>query len=249
VARRFFGVAAPAYFDDYDIAEPEYAGESGKHVLRSLHEFLGMPLSDSKKVRMAVHNPFLGVVTDFSRFASDGKVTIRPKPSRVAKLVKGLQEALEEDFLPSSQAEEWAGKLEFLTLSSGFHRVSRAAIEEFRAFWAATRSGGPGSSVEERGLPESLKEAIGFLIILLPCLPPRTIDVRSPIAPPLVVYTDAAYEPDSAVPAGMGACVFDPTAPEGLQWVVAGCEVGPEILESTGANASSTSANSRRWPR
>jgi hypothetical protein len=149
----------------------------------------------------------------------------------VAKLVKGLQEALGEDFLPSSEAEEWAGKLEFLTLSSGFHRVGRAAIEEFRAFRAATRSGGPGSSVEERGLPESFKKAMRFRIILFPRLPPRTIDVRNLIAPPLVVYTDAAYEPDSAIPAGMGACVFDPNALEGLQWVVAGCEVGPEILE------------------
>jgi hypothetical protein len=73
-------------------------------------------------------------------------VTIRPKPSRVAELVKGLQAALGEDSLPPSQAEEWAGMLEFLTLSSGFHKVGRAAIEEFRGFRAATRSGGPGSS-------------------------------------------------------------------------------------------------------
>jgi hypothetical protein len=106
VARRFFGVAVAAYFDDYDIAEPVYAGQSGKRVLRALHEWLGLPLSKDKDVKMAVHNPFLGVISDFSRFASLGLVTIRPKPSRVTKLVKGLQAALENDFIPSSQADE-----------------------------------------------------------------------------------------------------------------------------------------------
>jgi hypothetical protein len=70
-------------------AEPEYAGQSGKRILRALHEWLGMPLSKDKDVKMAVHNPFLGVITDFSRFASLGLVTIRPKPSRVTKSVQG----------------------------------------------------------------------------------------------------------------------------------------------------------------
>jgi hypothetical protein len=151
-----------------------------------------MSLSKDKDVEMAVHNPSLGVITDFSRFESLGLVTIRPKPSRVAKLVKGLQAALKDDFIPSSQAGKWAGKLEFLTLSSEFHQVGRAAIEEFRSFRASTRSGGRRSSVLERGLPVGLKEAMRFLVILLPRLPPCTIDVRNPIEPLMVIYTDAA---------------------------------------------------------
>eukprot|EP00962_Isochrysis_galbana_P021114 scaffold6218_cov119-Isochrysis_galbana.AAC.1 len=37
---------------------------------------------------------------------------------------------------------------------------------------------------------------------------------RSPV-PPIVVYTDAAFEPDDPRPAGLGACVYDPLAPVG----------------------------------
>jgi hypothetical protein len=46
----------------------------------------------------------------------------------------------------------------------------------------------------------------------------------------MVMYMDAAYEPNSETPAGMGACVFDPTAPQGMQWVVASREVEEDIL-------------------
>lgn len=228
VARRFFGVLTAAYFDDYDTAEPDYAGRSGKSVLGALHEWLGMPLSSEKDVPMAVHNPFLGIVTDFSHFVSDGYVVMRPKPSRVEKLVSGLQAALAADYLPPAQADSWAGKLEFVTLSSGFHRVGRAAIREFRAF----RDGGlghSGNSALNPGLPEQLKDAMRFLVILLPRIPPRRLYVRAPTRPPIVIYTDASYEPQSGNPAGIGACVYDPCAPPHLRWVWASKAIPPEV--------------------
>jgi len=58
VARRFFGVAVAAYFDDFCVVEPKFAGSSGKRVLRALSELLGMEFSRDKDVPMAVSNPF-----------------------------------------------------------------------------------------------------------------------------------------------------------------------------------------------
>jgi hypothetical protein len=114
-----------------------------------------MPLSPKKSVDMAVHNPFLGVVTDLSHYVSDCYVVLRPKPSRIQKLVTGLQGALVDDYLPPVQADSWASKLEFVTLSNGFHRVGRAAIRTFRAFHDESL-GFSGNSALNPGLPEEL---------------------------------------------------------------------------------------------
>eukprot|EP00962_Isochrysis_galbana_P042720 scaffold16054_cov127-Isochrysis_galbana.AAC.1 len=46
-----------------------------------------------------------------------------------------------------------------------------------------------------------------------PRLPPATYYMRRSPVPPIVVYTDAAFEPDDPRPAGLGACVYDPLAP------------------------------------
>eukprot|EP00962_Isochrysis_galbana_P040280 scaffold14576_cov132-Isochrysis_galbana.AAC.4 len=54
--------------------------------------------------------------------------------------------------------------------------------------------------------------------------------MRRPPVPPIVVYTDAAFEPDDPRPAGLGACVYDPLAPEGHQWVVVSGETSPEVI-------------------
>jgi hypothetical protein len=81
-----------------------------------------------------------------------------------------------------------------------------------------------------RGLPEYLKEAMRFLIVLLPRLPPSLYHMRRAPVPPLVVYTDAAYEPDDPCPAGIGACVYDPLAPAGAQWVVLSGEIPLDVI-------------------
>eukprot|EP00962_Isochrysis_galbana_P016918 scaffold4849_cov131-Isochrysis_galbana.AAC.1 len=69
-----------------------------------------------------------------------------------------------------------------------------------------------------------------FLIVLLPRLPPATYYMRRAPVPPIVVYTDAAFEPDDPRPAGLGACVYDPLAPAGHRWVVVSGETSPDVI-------------------
>eukprot|EP00962_Isochrysis_galbana_P034065 scaffold11475_cov133-Isochrysis_galbana.AAC.4 len=105
------------------------------------------------------------------------------------------------------EADALAGKLDFVSLSSGAYRVGRTAIRALRIFRDALRRGGPGGSIFSPGIPEYLQEAMRFLIVLLPRLPPATYYMRrSPVVPPIVVYADAAFEPDEPRPAGLGAC-------------------------------------------
>eukprot|EP00962_Isochrysis_galbana_P016062 scaffold4596_cov109-Isochrysis_galbana.AAC.1 len=83
---------------------------------------------------------------DFSLFESEGQVVLRPKPSRVERLVESLQSSLADDFLPAAEADALAGKLDFVSLSSGAYRVGRTAIRALRIFRDALRRGGPGGS-------------------------------------------------------------------------------------------------------
>lgn len=230
VARRFFGVAVAAYFDDFCVVEPEFAGATGKRAIRALSQLLGMEFSREKDVRMAVANPFLGVIADFSSYSTEGAVVLRPKPTRVSNLVASLETALADGFLPAAQADALAGKLDFVSLSSGAYRVGRTAIRALRTFRDSLRKGGLGGSVTSPGLPEYLQEAMRFLIAILPRLPPAVYMMRKAAVPPIVVYTDAAFEPDDPRPAGLGACVYDPLAPGGHQWVVLSEQTSPEVI-------------------
>jgi hypothetical protein len=128
VARRFFGVAVAAYFDDFCVVEPEFAGQTGKRVVHALANWMGWQFFKKKNIPMRVDNPFLGVIADFTRFCQEGEVILRPKPERVRRLVEYLQSALRDDFLPAAEANSLAGKLDFVLLSSGAYRVGRTAI-------------------------------------------------------------------------------------------------------------------------
>jgi hypothetical protein len=89
VARRFFGVAVAAYFDNFCVVEPEFAGRSGKRVVHTLASWMGWQFSKKKNIPMRVDNPFLGVIADFTRrFHREGEVILRLKPERVKRLVE-----------------------------------------------------------------------------------------------------------------------------------------------------------------
>ena len=201
--RRFFGLPVAAYFDDYDICEPLATGRSPKRSLRFLHELMGIPLSDGDKdVESKPANPFLGVITDLSRIC-EGLVVMRPKPSRVARLVLGMRKALHDDEFSGGACSRTAGKLEFTVTSAGHGRVGRAALSALRAYQRAREKPADG----EEGIPHYVRVALEFFIQILPLLPPRVFNLRKAKARPLVVYTDAMY---AAGKGQVGIVIFDP---------------------------------------
>jgi hypothetical protein len=208
IARRFFGVCTAAFFDDYSIAEPVYAGATGKRVLRKLHGWLGVPLAEgAKDVAGEASNPFLGVVSDLSRFVQ-GEAFLRSKPSRVAKLVTAIEGFLETRDIKGDPLSLF-GKLEYTTNSAGYYRLGRAALSALREWHKETRDKGVG----EGCLPPLALEALDFFRSALPNLPPRrfTFGERRDRLPHITVYTDAMYESSAAVPGRVGIAIFDPT--------------------------------------
>lgn len=212
LARRFFGVCNAAFFDDYDITEPTYTGASGKQVLRQLHVWLGMPLATGDKdVAAAASNPFLGVVSDLNRFAL-GEAFMRSKPSRIAKLLLAIEHFLDTREAPPDPLSLF-GKLEFTASSAGYHRLGRAALSTLREWHQESRRRGVSS---DGTLPVEVLEALKFFHAVLPILPARrfTFGASASTLPPIIVYTDAMYEPGSAVPARIGIAIYDPADPD-----------------------------------
>ena len=212
LAKRFFGVCNAAFFDDYDITEPVYTGASGKQVLRQLHVWLGIPLATGDKdVAAAASNPFLGVVSDLTRFAQ-GEAFMRSKPSRIAKLLLAIEHFLETREAPLDPLSLF-GKLEFTAGSAGYHRLGKAALSTLREWHRETRRRG---SSPDGSLPVEVLEALQFFHTVLPILPARrfTFGPGASTLPPFIVYTDAMYEPGSAVPARIGVAYYDPADPD-----------------------------------
>ena len=245
LARRFYGVCNGGYFDDHDITEPTYAGRTGKVALREVYDWIGVPLSEGDKdVQFGTSNPFLGVISDFSRFLA-GKVVMRSKPSRIARLVCDAREYLARDEMSREEAATFCGKMEWTATSAGANRLGRAALSALRMHAKArTRA------VREERWPQA-REALRFMEAVLPCLPPRTIDIsRAAKRPPLVLYTDAMYTGKRTrggqERAAIGVVIYDPEKVgfkgvdgEGMQcsgtgYAHASAEVPAELLEEWG---------------
>ena len=106
--------------------------------------------------------------------------------------------------LPSGLCASLCGKVEYTASSAAFGRVGRAPLAVLREW-----QHGQG---RKRGRPisEAVREALAFFVQILPSLPPRKFFFRRRKRPPIILYTDAMYDPGKS-PAGMvGVVVFDP---------------------------------------
>ena len=221
VCKRFFGVTCGAYFDDATTVDLPRAAWSSKRVLHWVHrQILAIPFSAEKDVPFSAVCDFLGVTHDLSRAAA-GLVTIAPKAGRVAKLVTMMLAHLRAGQLRRGECSSLVGKLEF-TVASGYMRLGRAAVSALRHH--QFNSG-------ERGRFEPGGEcagALSFLVALLPLLRPRTFRLRGRARVPIVVYSDAMYEPGQ--PPRVGFLVYDPE--RSVRWSYASAIVPDAIMAS-----------------
>ena len=65
---------------------------------------------------------------------------------------------------------------------------------------------------DDKGLPIGLElaAALAFFQHILPLLKPRVFDLYRKRRKPIIVYTDAMYQPGAEVPARIGVAFFDP---------------------------------------
>ena len=130
----------------------------------------------------------MGVKVHLSE-AQMGVVTVRPKRSRVDKIVTTCVSVLQEGKVELKCAKSLPGVLRF-TREACFGRLGARVLRELAVY--EQRAGGI--------LNKNLREGLEWLICYLPVAPPRRIEARSS-RNVVHIFTDGACEPE-AVTAG-----------------------------------------------
>ena len=226
ISKAFFGVCNAAYFDDVDTTEPWYCGATGKHVLHKIAEMAGTPFAEEKNEPFATARTFLGVLSDLSDYKS-GSVEMRPKPGRVDKIVMSLKAILRADRLPTGLCSTVCGKVEYTASSGAFGRVGRAPLSALRKWQHRD-----GNRDDDKPIPTWVQEALQFFIQLLPVLPGRKFffGKKRRRRRPIILYTDAMYDPNKT-PAGMvGIVIYDPEDTES-KWRYSSAAVPQDLID------------------
>jgi len=158
----------------------------------------GFKLDKAKHVRAQISAPFLGVITDFTWWAS-GLVLLRIKPERRQKLLTALRGVLSKGTLTSGEASSLRGKLYF-SCTTAFGKIGRAALQSFieRQYHSTTKL-----------LTSTLIFTLNFFLELLEYLPPRMVELDRQKRPTLLVWSDAMYDMDTRV-GRLGFVVYEP---------------------------------------
>lgn len=182
-ARCWIGCCVDSYFDDCFVGEPQYAGGSGQRAMGAFAQLLGTPFAPSKHEAPSEHPTFLGVVTDLSRVASHGEISVSVKQSRKDSIRDMAESILQEGCISGSQASKLTGKARWM-LCPCFGKIGIAVLQPLYKV-------GAGTSVP---LTTELSESIQAIRVFAVSMPPRVFPVQASPEPPTVVFTDAAFE-------------------------------------------------------
>ena len=207
------GVVNTHYFDDYAVVEPTFAGLTGQDLLLLVHRGIGIPLSSEKHEPMSDFFVFLGVATDFTKFAALRLISMRPKPGRLRSVLASLSAVVAGGTISHGEAATLRGKLQFLLYTVGHgSRIGRSVLSAF----ASVRRGG---RVGRSSIPisQTLLAAIAFLTVVITKLPNRVVDLpavaRAAIRGSVIVWSDAMWEdgtPGKPAVGGLGFVVWFP---------------------------------------
>ena len=195
--RTLQGVSVGNYFDDHATVEPTFAGDSGQRALGSMARLCGFLFDPNKHETMAPLFTYLGVQHDLSRVPA-GIVTLRILEKRREALVASCREILKAGRLSSGAAASLRGKLYF-AVTAAYGRVGRAALQPILQRQEA--DGGRDS------LTPAMIKSLSFFVTLLNHMPDREITLGSRGVPPVLVWSDAAWE---AGVGRLGFVVYDP---------------------------------------
>ena len=165
---------------------------------------IGPPCSRPKSWPLASCRIFLGTVCDASQHLSEGVLTFAVNDDVRRDVLQTLHRCLSQRKLSRSEAGRVRGKLGWL--ASGLAgRCGRLGVGPLicRQYYDSTDDLSPSTP--------ALYRAVHFLIELLEILPPRSIPVTLNASSPIILYTDASYEP--GIPPRIGFVCYDSAVP------------------------------------
>ena len=216
--RRIAGACVTHFFDDSGVLDMASAHGSAQEAVNTVYQCFGVRLDALKQQPMATQRLFLGVLLNLSRALSDRAMLVDIKPGLRETIYADVQRMIDAGSCSPSEASKLRGRMVWAA-SSMFGRCGRGGQ-------------GPLSDrqydVGQCELTEPLLAALRYIQALVKVVPPRIVPLHSAPAPPIVVYTDASFEPAEMSSPGLGSVIFAPDEPtEGrAAWVPA------EVLDS-----------------
>jgi hypothetical protein len=188
---------------------------------------MGSPFSDEKSVPAKQVATFGGVVTDFSRLALSRYVSCGVSAERLQRLqldISSMLAALSGQS-PVFELDKLAGKLIFsLYWSAG--RFGRAAMQPLFDCHRDRHDPSPPQL-------DALRASLEFFASTLGQLQPRRFDFAKESLPPVLVWSDAAFEPGADTPASIGFVVLIPgVAGQPDKWLHSSVEIPAAVLAS-----------------
>ena len=215
--RQWTGTAVAGYFDDSGILDLSCARGSGQDSLNVVYEVLGVTLDPTKRQPMASQRTFLGVLLSLAGVHETQAMSIDVKPGLRESLMAEIDGILTQDHLSSGQASKLRGKFQWAG-SAMYGRCAR---------------GGQGPLVRRQyessdDITPELARSLKFMRALLHVIGPRKICLSPSPRPPVVLYTDASWEPKDMQSPGLGLVLMCPDAqPQGIA-----CTIPKHVLEA-----------------
>lgn len=123
------------------------------------------------------------------------------RAAKIGAIIDGVLSG-EQPFSPEL-AQRLAGKLQF-TLNWTFGRMGRPAMQPIQ------RRAADGRSPPPKSCTPAIRRALTYLKSVLVAKPPVEIRLDAPARPPVLVWSDAMWEPGKAEPAVGGFVVIVP---------------------------------------
>ncbi|CAE7222566.1 unnamed protein product [Symbiodinium sp. CCMP2592] len=194
---KIFKLPSSVYFDDYPMFSTSLSSSDTDGIISEFLDILGWghAKTGSKSHPFAEVFSVLGMQIDLSNL-SKRSIVLSNKPGRIDRIVEKLESVAASGFLTVHQAQILLGLLNF---SSGFF-AGRALKHSCK--WLS------GFLAGDRPSPKTVSEMCEHTIKILVSTPPRFISCDSTGEPPILVWTDGAWEPAKAF-AGIGAVILD----------------------------------------
>ena len=199
VLQRYFYLHVDHFFDDFFLVEPSLTIQAGIFVMKESFKLLGFSLDPEKSQTPAAICAILGVVFSTAALASERRINVSAKPSRIVNLIHTIDSILSSGDLSPAVAASIVGKFGFLC-STLFGKVGRCCTAALRHRQY--------SSAYQRAITPEIRLSLQLMKQFLRNCPDRELKLSH--ESPLLMYTDASDVPGRSPQSLLGAVLFDP---------------------------------------
>ena len=210
------------YYDDVSLQDLAAAKGRGQRYVRALFRIVGLPLQASKQVDLRGSADFLGMHHTVTNALEGGVLLFTPREQLLTKATELIQRRLQEDSCTPAQVSKIRGVLGFL-FTGVYGRVGRGGQQPLlqRQY----------SDAPPWTLSHTLRRALIYLQDVLAAVQPRSVRLRGPDLPPVIIASDGRQ--DETSPPSIAALIFDPV---GNHKVAVVAVIPPELMAVWGSS-------------